>query len=155
MSISFVVDTEILYRRVPRVEGLYIIQTDGTIKISSAAFSDRSFRPSVDRAELCNNDPRHTQREGSDGVVSVVTCDVRAVDSVVQKDKDGKVIQILSVDVEYVPIINHPELPDNPAHGEIHTNPECPNRSVFRKLTERLAQLANERPWEIEMESST
>jgi hypothetical protein len=27
-----------------------------------------------------------------------------------------------------------------------------PNKSVFRKLAERLAQLANERPWEIELQ---
>ena len=152
MSISFVVDTEILYRRVPRADGLYIVQTDGTIKVSSAAFSDRSFRPSVDRAELRHYDPRHTQREASDGVVSVVACDVRAIDTVVQKDKNEKVIQTFNIDVEHVPIINHPELPDNLAHAEIYTNPECPNRSVFRKLAEKLAQLANERAWEIELQ---
>jgi hypothetical protein len=151
MSIILVADAEILYRRIPRVEGLYMIRADGTVKVSSAAFSDRSFRPSVDRAELCHYDPRITQREPLDGIVSVVTHDVRSINTVVQNDKDGKTIQTFGVDVEYVPILNHPTLPDNLAHAEIYTNPHCPNKSVFRKLAERLAQLANERPWEIEL----
>ncbi len=95
---------------------------------------------------------RRTQREPSDGVVSVVTRDVRSIDTVVQNDKDGKIIQTFDVDIEHVPILNHLTLPDNPAHAEICTNPVCPNKSVFRKLSERLAQLANGRPWEIELQ---
>ena len=152
MLIIPVGDEEILYRRVPYIEGLYVVQADGAVKVSSQAFSDRSFRPSVDRAELCHNDPRKTQREPSDGVVSVVTRDVRSIDTVMQNDKAGKIIQTFDVDVEHVPILNHPTLPDNAAHAEIYTNPACPNKSIFRKLSERLAQLANGRPWEIELQ---
>lgn len=155
MLIILVADDEILYRRVPRIEGLYVIQADGVVKVSSQAFSDRSFRPSVDRAELCHYDPRKTQHELSDGVVSVVTRNVRSIDAVVQNDTDGKPIQAFSVDVEHVPILNHSTLPDNPAHAEIFMNPPCPNKSVFRKLVERLAQLANERPWEIALPDLT
>ncbi len=151
MLIIPVTDDETLYRRVPCIEGLYMIRADGSVKVSSAAFSDRYFRPSVDHAELRHNDPRNTQRELSDGVVSVVTRDVRSIDTVAQNDTDGRLIQSFRVDVEHVPILNHPTLPDNAAHSEISTNPICPNKSVFRKLLERLAQLANERPWEIEM----
>ena len=153
MSIVPVANNEILYRRVPCIEGLYMIQADGTVKVSSAAFSDRSFRPSVDRAELCHNDPKETRHEPLDGVVSVVTRDVRSIDTVVQNDKDGKPIRTFDVDVEPVPILRHPTLPDNPAHAEIYTDPPCTNKSVFRKLAERLAQLANERPWEIELQN--
>src|SRR5436853_5981942 len=108
MSIVPVADNEILYRRVACIEGLYVIQADGTVKVSSVAFSDRSFRPSVDRAELCNNDPKETQDELSDGVVSVVTRHVRSIDTVVQNDKAGKVIQTFNVEIEHVPILNHP-----------------------------------------------
>jgi len=153
MLIIPVADDEVLYRRVPRVEGLYIIQAGGTIKVSSAAFSDRSFRPSVNRAELCHNDPGETQRDPSDGVVSVVAGDVRSIDTVVRNDGKGNLIQAFGVDVEHVPIINHPELPDNPAHAEIYLIPTSSNKAVFRRLCERLTQLANERPWEIELQS--
>jgi hypothetical protein len=155
MLIIPVADEETLYRRVPRVAGLYLVQADGSVKISSAAFSDRSFRPSVDRAELCRYDPSKTQHELSDGVVSVVTRNVRSIDTVVQNDTVGNPIQAFSVDVEHVPILNHSTLPDNPAHAEIFMNPSCPNKSVFRKLAERLAQLANERPWEIALQDLT
>ena len=123
MSIVPVADNEILYRRIPCIEGLYVIQADGTVKVSSAAFSDRSFRPSVDRAELCHNDPKETRHEPLDGVVSVVTRHVRSIDTVVQNDKAGKVIQTFNVEIEHVPILSHPTLPDNPAHAEIYTIP--------------------------------
>ncbi len=36
MSIVPVADNEILYRRIPCIEGLYVIQADGTVKVSSA-----------------------------------------------------------------------------------------------------------------------
>jgi hypothetical protein len=50
-------------------------------------------------------------------------------------------------------MVSDPTFPDNPAHAEIHTIPDCPDKKVFRKLCERLAQLANERSWEIEPSS--
>lgn len=152
ISIIPVDNVEILYRRIRHVEGLYVVQADGTVKVSSAAFSDPLFRPSVDRAELIHNDPKKAQRNPSDGVVSIIARDVRSIDTVVQNDKAGKIIQTFDVDIEHVPILNHPTLPDNLVYAEIYTNPHCPNKSVFRKLAERLAQLANERPWEIELQ---
>ena len=152
MLIIPIADDEVLYRRVPHVEGLYVVQADGTTKVSSAAFSDRSFRPSVNRAELCHNDPRETQRDPSDGVVSVVTGDVRSIDTLLQNDEKGNLIRTFCVDVEHVPIINHPALPDNLAHAEIYLIPASSNKAVFRRLCERLAQLANVRPWEIELQ---
>ena len=42
MSVDFVTDDEILYRRIPRIEGLYVIQDDKTVRVSTAAFSDRA-----------------------------------------------------------------------------------------------------------------
>ena len=152
MSVDFVTDDEILYRRVPRIEGLYVMQDDKTVRISTAAFSDRAFRPSVDRARLHHHNPKRIQRDPSDGVVSIVTLDVRSIDTVVQQDKGQNTLQVFEVDVEHVPILNDPMLSDNPAHAEIYTKPICPNRSVFRKLSERLAQLANDRGWDIELQ---
>ncbi len=143
-----ITDDEVLYRRVPNDTNFCKI-IDGKIEVSSQAFSDRSLRPSVDRAKLCENDPRRTQRKPSDGVVSVATRDVRATSNLVQNDKDGKPIQSFTVDVEHVPIFNDPVEPNNPAHAEIYTIPMC-DKKVFRKLIERLAQLARGR-WEIEL----
>ena len=38
MSIVPVADNEILYRRIPCIEGLYVIQADGTVKVSPLLF---------------------------------------------------------------------------------------------------------------------
>ena len=141
-----IADDEILYRRVPNDTTFYKV-VDGKIQVSSQAFSDRNFRPSVDRAKLRENDPRHTQRKPSDGIVSVITQDVRAIHGLVQNDKEAR---SFTVDVEHAPIFNDPVEPDNPAHAEIHTIPMC-DKKVFRKLIERLAQLAKARPWEMEL----
>lgn len=150
MSKTHVDDSETLYRRVPYGRNLYEVQPDGSIRFSSQAFSDPHFRPSVDRAKLHQHNPSHAQSKSSDGVTSVITRDVRFIDSVVQKDQNGNAIQSFTVDVEHVPVVNHPTLPNNIAHAEIHTIPPCPNRGVFRKLSEKLAILASKRQWEIE-----
>jgi hypothetical protein len=53
MSIVLVADNEILYRRIPCIEGLYVIQADGTVKVSSAAFSDRSLSEQICLPQTC------------------------------------------------------------------------------------------------------
>ncbi len=148
--ISYVADDELLYRRILDDPDLYEVQNDGTVKFKTLAFSDVDFRTSVDRAKLCDNDPKQTVKKfpGS-GVVSLVARDIRAIDDIIQYDKDQNPIREFKVDVEHVPIINDPVEQDNPAHAEIHTKPECPNRRVFKRLREKLVLLANNRQWEL------
>lgn len=153
MSITVVAENEILYRRVPYVEGLYVKQPDGAVKFSSQVFSDPSFRPSVDRAILHDHDPERTQKVPSDGVTSVVAQDVRSIDTVVQNDEKGNPIRTFCADVEHVPIMNHPVLRNNLAHAEIYLIPTCSSKVVFRRLCERLAWLAGQRRWELEPQS--
>lgn len=141
MSTSFVADGEVLYRRVPRQ--YYTVAPDNTLKVTSQAFAERNQRPSVNRADLCNHDPVPMCNGPTDGVVSIVTKDVRDTDTVVQNDARGRPIQIYYVDVDPAP------LADNPAHAEIYVQPQCPTPNVFRKLCTRLARLANERAWEV------
>lgn len=150
-SKSYVTDDEILYRRI--LDEFYVPQDDGTVKFTSQAFSDVQFRTSVDRAKLCDNDPKRTRGKFSGGVVSLVTSDVRAIDDLKQYDKHQNPIQPFIVDVEHVPIINDPIEPENRAHAEIHTKPECPNSKVFKRLRERLVLQANHRQWELEPQS--
>jgi hypothetical protein len=154
ITVSYVTPDEILYRRVPDDPDLYKLQEDGTVIFKTLAFTDVDFRTSVDRAKLCDNDPRRTAAPvpGS-GVVSLVTSDVRAIEDVIQYDKKQKPLVVFEVDVKHVPIIDDPIEPDNPAHAEIHTKPECPNRSVFKRLREKLVLLANHRQWELKPSS--
>src|SRR5437764_3460293 len=149
IPISDVTDEEILYRRILDGKDLYEVQDDGTVLFNSQAFAERAWRPSVDRAKLCDNNPKHTLGSFSGGVTSLVTGDVRSINDLVQYDRNESPIQKFNVDVEHIPIKDDPIDPDNLAHAEIYTVPDCPNRKVFKKLCERLALLANARQWEL------
>ena len=143
-------DDEALYRRIPDDRGFVKQQLDGTFRISSQAFYESGHRISVDRAELRKNNPQHTLASypGPAGVVSIRTGDVRAITGLEYLDKTQGLTQAFRVDVEPAPIFNDPQVPDNPAHAEICTKPECPKK-VFQRLIERLALLVNDK-WVIE-----
>lgn len=149
MLTDTVSNEEVLYRCVFYGRNCYRIEEDGTVRISSQAFNDRNMAPSVDRACLCNYQAGWTQKNERDGVVSLITLEVRMIDTVNQKDAKGNLIFSYKIDVYPRPIINDSELPDNPAHAQIEPTPQYQNKSVFRKLLERLAILASQRDWEI------
>jgi hypothetical protein len=62
--------------------------------------------PSVDRACLCNYQPGWTQKNERDGVVSLITVEVRMIDTVNQKDAKGNLTFTYKIDVYPRPIIN-------------------------------------------------
>ncbi len=130
-------EDEVLYRCVRRQ---YIEVVNGGAWLSSLAFSDPRFRPSVDRAMLRNSDPKQTQVDESDAVVSMIAVEVRGIGTVVQRSEKGNAVLRRAVDVEPVP------LPNNPAHAEIYGTPEFATKGVFKKLSLALAQIAR---WEI------
>jgi hypothetical protein len=143
---DFVADDEFLYRCI------FYKTSDGTktykvenskLYVSISAFRDASLAPSVDRAVLCEYNPTYTQKNSEDGVVSLISQDVRLIDSVVQKDSKGREEFTYKIDILPRP------LPDNDAHAQIEPTPAYRSKSVFRKLLERLAFLANQREWEI------
>lgn len=138
-------DDEILYRRVPSDKKYYKIDSNdpNIIRVSSQTFTDKNQRPSVDRASLCNHEPKYSQQKLTDGVVSLVTKKVRQIDTIIQNDTKGKEEFKYKIDVLPRPLDN------NKAHAQIEPNPEYRNQKPFRKLLERLAYLANERGWEI------
>src|SRR4051794_17924343 len=96
-----ITNDEVLYRRVPDNKRLLKTLPNGTTKVSSQAFFESTHRPSVDRAKLRENDPTQTLSlyEGEAGVVSLITYDVRAINDLVQYDKDQQPIQTFTVDV--------------------------------------------------------
>src|SRR5579872_6191853 len=135
MSDDHVADEELLYRRVRLLPGLFV-EADGKVRPSSQAFNDRYRRPSVDRANLRGGDPTKSQIEESDSIVSLVAQDIRDIKTVEQRNEKGEVIHRYMIDVEPKPE------PDNPAHAEIFAVPEFSSEGAFRRLKERLAQLA-------------
>jgi hypothetical protein len=143
---NFVADDEFLYRCIfyKTLDGTKTYKIEnGKVYVSISAFRDASLTPSVDRAALCEYNPVYTQKNPEDGVVSLICQDVRLIDSVVQKDPKGKEEFTYKIDVLPRP------LPDNNAHAQIEPTPSYRSKSVFRKLLERLAFLANQREWEI------
>lgn len=133
-----------LYRRVKHGRNQVKVK-DGQVRPSSQAFTGHKpkFRISVDRAELCDKDPAHTQQDTSDYICSVVAGEVRSIDAVIQNSPKGKEIRRHNIDIEYTP---NPEAdPENDAHADIYPHPELANKQVFRKLQERLALMAR---WE-------
>ncbi|MEP0801249.1 hypothetical protein [Funiculus sociatus] len=141
-SVDTVKNDELLYRCIFYGRNCYQV-TGNTAKISSQAFSDRHQAPSMDRACLCNYDPKWTQKHEQNGVISLIVVDIRMIDSVVQCDAKGNIICQHKIDVHPRPTT------DNIAHAQIEPSPEYQNKTTFRKLLERLAFLANQREWEI------
>lgn len=132
-------DEEILYRS---VDPCYC-RDDPFDKVTSGAFLDPEFRPSVDRAELCPPElgPRHTQRKPADGVISLVAGEVRQIKDVTRSKQNVTLTYL--VDVEPDPLLG------NPAHARIFLHPDDANDGTFRRLRKRLAHLANRREWVI------
>ena len=138
---------EVLYRRVPnRPENLK--SENGICTVGASAFNSPDRRPSVNRA--CHwPDPKKTQTEQSDGVLSLLAVEIREIGSVAL---GAPAVGSFKVLVEPRPIYaNNPEgEPENLSHAQIETEPPMESQSRFRKLKEALAQLANRRPWLIE-----
>lgn len=143
MTQDFVGDEEVLYRCVFYGRNLYQIQGNTAI-ISSQAFADREMCPSIDRADLCDNNACYSQKDEKDAVVSLITKDVRLIDTVIQNNPKGEPEFTYKIDVLPRPF------EDNQAHAQIEPSPEYRNKTPFRKLLERLANLAEQRGWEIE-----
>lgn len=146
---GFIRDDEVLYRSVRGKLGEeYLYDSKGKLQISSEAFRDRDRKPSVDRAELRGFNPVLSKLSDTDGVISLITADVRAIGTVKTKILNEDVV-IHAVDIVYAPT------PENPAHSQIVVNPEffgskSKQRNVFKLLQLALAELAEKNGWTLE-----
>ena len=143
-------NVEVLYRRVPSSTE-YFASAPAECRLSSSAFNDRFQKPSVDLASK-RAGPHETKLAESDGVVSLLTVDVRSIATI--KNEGSAPGEPL---VYYVDVIARPILPGNIAgqlpnlaHAQIETSPGLKTSSRFKKLKEALAQLASHRGWLIE-----
>ena len=151
MSVGIVSDEEKLYRRVPADPTLYRVENDA-VRVSTIAFNDRNNAVSVDRALLCNHDPKHTQKSSTDGILVLIAQDVRAIDSVRSEGVDvganrAKKDITYIFDVKHAPIKGDSASPSNIAHAVIIPTPDYANNSAFKKLKERLALLVSNKSW--------
>ena len=109
--------------------------------LGQSAFNDRDKTPSVDRASLLHAGPQAARRLESDGVVSLLTRDVRAIAGLVTNDHRGRPQHSHGVDV-----VHRPES-DNYAHALVTTAPQITSGEVFKRLKESLCQLALRQGW--------
>ena len=129
-------DDETLYRSIRGdEEAEHYTYDGGELTIRPKAFMDRSRKPSVDRAELRGCDPSLSRLDETQGVVSLIASDVRAI----------------KLDVHTVDVIYNPTS-ENPAHSQITITPECcvttsKQDRVFRSLRTALADIATENGW--------
>lgn len=131
--------TRLIFRRVIEGNSAYD-KSARPPRISSSAFLDREFQPSVD----CSNalalnglDARFTQKSSRNGVVAI---DVRDVESI-QVDGPGNVSPRSKHGAEVVPEpLNESEV--NPAHHVVRLAPVVNNQQTFRRLSEQLARRA-------------
>ena len=134
-------DEEVFFRRVLPGSNHYTRTPDG-IRISSQAFADRNFEPSVDRRALIEylslGGPAFTQGEPANGVLRIQARDVRGVEFTHSPAKQQP--ESYKADIHPWPLEN------NPTHCVIRLQPTTDKASVFKKLLERLALLAK---WQI------
>ena len=125
-------------------ENEYTYDSTGRLKIRSNAFRDRNKKPSVDRASLREFNPALSRLDVSDGIVTLLTADVRAIGDVTTRIDETSVPH--EVDVEYSP------LEQNPAHAQIVVRPEYlgskkKQENAFHLLRVALARLATTNGW--------
>ena len=146
---NFIHDNEELYRSVrAKIEDGEYYYNEGKLVITSQAFRDRKQEPSVDRAKLRNFSPFLSKKSDTDGIVSIITKDVRSIGDV-STTTDDRRVTTHSVDVIYDPIYDEPK---NLAHSQITVKPEFfgsnnKQKNSFRLLRIALARLATENGW--------
>ena len=124
---------ELLYRSI--LPGDVVVQPSGW-RLRSTAFNDRNKKPSVNRACI-SPDPRDTRRSSSDGVVALVTQEVRTdVRVFVDPNAPANKRTEYKVDVFARPILsgNPDGEQENLAHAQIETEPEYVSKENFNKL---------------------
>lgn len=145
--ITYIEDAEDLIRSVPDDPKCHNADpATGALRLSASAFNDPDFQPSVDRSGMLTA-LDNARRAASHGLVKVKAHEARAV-QIQRVENDVPVDAYYAVKPMHRPIDlgNSEGLPPNPAHALIECDPAL-NGSRFRKLKEKLAQIATPHGW--------
>lgn len=119
--------------------------TDKELRLSSQAFTDPNYRPSVDRKRICGN-PEAAKRGNGDGIVELSVLEVRLISSVNKFcQKTQKPTLTYAVNVIADPIFDTEN--ENLAHALIISDPDIESKNVFRRLQDALCRLAEAKGW--------
>ncbi len=127
-------DDEELYRSVRNELGVEYIYYEGKLRIRSDAFRDIGKKPSVDRAKLKDFTPFCSKLSDTDGIVSLIAAEVRAIGTVQTQDQNADVV-VHAVDVIYDP--NPKSDPENYAHSQITVNPDFFAQTFFTQIAKK------------------
>ena len=129
-------DNEVLYRSVRGgLEAQKYLIDAGTLIILPAAFRDRNKKPSVDRAKLKQFNPVLSKLSETDGIVSFIASEFRAIGRGTTKTEKDDVV------AHAVDVIPDPT-PENPAHAQIIIYPEFFGSNSKQKNAFKLLQIA-------------
>jgi len=146
---SILEDEEIVYRRI-RVEWARV-NDDGRWVLTSQAFNDQGWKPSVDR-KILRAAPADSQMEPTDGIAQLLTAEVRATTGLIhnpEKPLADQVTYKLDVIARPIPPNNPEGLAENLSHAQIESDPTVASRSRFDRVKEALSRLAMNRDWVI------
>lgn len=149
MTADVVDNAEFLFRRI-RLDS--VVYDQGKLRLSTQAFSDRGFKPSVNRCSLAP-DPTSTKHDDTDGVAVLLAEEVRKIDTVIRNPSAPQQVQEpyrLDVIARPIEAGNPDGEPENLAHAQIESDPVLENKSRFDKVKEALVRLAQSRPLVIE-----
>ena len=140
---EIVEDDEELYRNVhgdPQFDEYYY-DVEGKLIFQRAAFNDTDKKPSVDRAKMVGDNPSDALLNPTNGIVSLLAKDVRAITGVKTTVENETTVH--AVDVVYDPEC------ERLAHSIITVKPEYPKvgnqqKKAFRRLRTALARLATQ-----------
>lgn len=138
---TLVLDEETVFRAVLDQPQFFTVDASGNLRLSGSAFNDRRKEPSVDRASMIHGGADTCRKSESDGVVGLVSFEVRAIKTVVTLDQKERPVHEHQVDVVHNPVCG------NAAHAVVRTAPALVSDNAFRKLKEALCLLASRSGW--------
>jgi hypothetical protein len=137
-----VLNQEVLYRSVRDSDEHHGCDPKGQLlRLGNSAFNCPDRKPSVNRESLSSGGPEASRLTQADGIVMLLTEQVRSISAVVTNDKKGAPLLTHNVDVVHAPV------PENYAHAQIEADPRVSSDGAWKKLKEALCRIALLRGW--------
>lgn len=141
MTPTRVENDEALYRAILAGSDEYV-STDGKLQFTVLAFSDREFKPSVDRSSICTV-PGNARKSATDGVTRLIAHQVRAISNIRVEPSSKTSTAVYAVDAIHNPILESDTEIENLAHCRIECSPAVKANHFNKRVREALANIAS------------
>ena len=153
MANNHILNEEILYRSIRNnINEEFFYDNNNQVVFRAAAFKDKVKQPSVDRANLKKFDPNLSKIGSSDGIVSLISGEIRAIGDV---KTTGDLKPVKTNDTQHAIDVIYAPLDENIAHSHITAEPSFygssnKQKKAFKLLRISLARLATNSGWLLE-----